>query len=354
MSIFRGITNLFGSRSLNKPTKNVLLITQKTEGANCGIGIIGKLIGKALSHSKKYNFVTVSCSDMATVDGFINDYRPIAIIYNYHDTTTPWMIKRSGFLSKYTPWVKSAGIISKYPQIKHIMLHHDFHQEKVDRFSPSLYHGFEYIICADPTLVGSDHVFPVNRLIPDCSIKPYVEKDRPVIGFQGFGAVHKGIHKIALKTVEEFDAAIINLHIPPAHWGTPLEGAIQRVNEVKAIVNNSGKKNIDVVFSHDILSTQDLISTMSQNTVNCYFNDYLDGAGLASSPDYALSARRPIALTKSHQFRNFLGITPSVFIEDNSLKDIISFGTDHLQGLYGSYSQSNVIEDYEKVIDKVT
>ena len=79
----------------------------------------------------------------------------------------------------------------------------------------------------------------------------------------------------------------------------------------------------------------------------------MDGAGLASSPDYALAAKRPIAVTKSHQLRNFLSISPSICIEDNSLKDIISFGIEPLKDLYQLYSEENVIKDYELTIEKI-
>lgn len=323
----------------SKLINNILFITQETKDKNCGIGLIGKLIGEALSNSKKYNFILKECNCIGDVDSLISAYNPAAIIYNHHDITTPWII-----YSNFT---------ERYANIKHILIHHDFHQQRINDFHPSAYFGFKYIICPDPTLIGSNNVFPVNRLIPNCKIKKYTEKDRPIIGFQGFGAVHKNIPKIALKTIEEFDEAIINLQIPAAYFGSSIHDAKQRVEEVKNIIKNSGKKYIDLIFSHDLLSTEDLVSLMSQNTINCYFNDYLDGAGLASSPDYALAAKRPIALTKSHQFRNFLNIFPSIFIEDNSLKDIINFGTDHLNSLYESYSEENIIKNYEDIITKL-
>lgn len=317
---------------------NVLFISQQVADNNCGIGIIGNLIGNALSTSKKYNFVFRKCSTKVLAKKIIEQFNPIAVIYNYHDISTPWIAK--------------CNLVNEYPNIKHIMIHHDFYQGRINTFNPNLYHGFKYIICPDPTLVGSDSVFPVNRLIPNCATEPYIEKDFPVIGFQGFGAAYKGIKKIALQVVKEFNEAVINLHIPIAHFGANAAQSNARVIEVQNVVKQSGK-NISVKFSHDLLSTEELVKMMSQNTINCYFNDYLDGAGLASSPDYALAANRPIALTKSHQFRNFYNIKPSIFIEDNSLKDIISFGTDHLQEMRRNYSIENVVKDYENVIDKI-
>jgi hypothetical protein len=103
---------------------------------------------------------------------------------------------------------------------------------------------------------------------------------------------------------EEFDEAIIRLHIPNSFYGDPNGwAAMQRVEEVKSIIR---KPNIKIQHSHNLLSTNEVIDFLNENTINCYFYDYLNGAGLASSPDYALATNRPIAVTKSHQLRNFL------------------------------------------------
>ena len=156
---------------------------------------------------------------------------------------------------------------------------------------------------------------------------------------------------INAEIIEEFDEAIIRLHIPDSRYGASIQEAYTRVEEVKRITKD--KPNIKIESSHELLDTQGIIDFLSQNTINCYFYDYMDGAGLASSPDYALAAKRPIAVTKSHQLRNFLSISPSICIEDNSLKDIILFGIEPLKDLYQLYSEENVIRDYELTIEKI-
>ena len=316
---------------------NIIFATQKNKDKLCGVGLIGKLIGESLLKSKKYNFNILYTDTIQDLVNKIEELNPISIIYNFSPVTTPW--------------AKDNTIKSIYKDIKHIMLHHDVHQNFINNYNPINNYNFKYVISPDTTLKSSENIFRVNRLIPNCNTKKYIENDIPVIGFHGFGASFKGIGKIANKVIEEFDEAIIRLHIPDSRYGASIQEAYTRVEEVKRITKD--KPNIKIESSHELLDTQGIIDFLSQNTINCYFYDYMDGAGLASSPDYALAAKRPIAVTKSHQLRNFLSISPSICIEDNSLKDIILFGIEPLKDLYQLYSEENVIRDYELTIEKI-
>ena len=318
--------------------KKILFVTQTLGHKQaCGVGLIGQLLGESLIKSKKYDFEVLFIDSEQDLKHKILASTPSAVIYNYHFTTTPWIRKQR--------------LRKKFSNIIHIMLHHDIHQQIIDSYTPRNNFGFKYLVAADPTLKGNDHVFLVNRLTPPCKPKTYVDRGIPVIGFQGFGLRRKGIHKIAEKVQEEFDEAVIRLHIPFSFYEDP-EGkeAKSRVAEVMSIIKKPG---IKVEASHDLLSTDKIIEFLGENTINCYFYDYLPGAGLASAPDYALSAGRPIAVTKSHQLRNFIGLSPSICIEDNSLKDIISFGLKPLENLHNSCTEESVLRDYETMLDKL-
>jgi hypothetical protein len=49
----------------------------------------------------------------------------------------------------------------------------------------------------------------------------------------------------------------------------------------------------------------------------------------------------------------YLGINPSICVEDNSLKTIIDNGFGPLIPLYEKYSPANVCHDFENIIKKV-
>ena len=179
-------------------------------------------------------------------------------------------------------------------------------------------------------------------------------------GFKQVGMKNKGGKQVPncvpeSWTQEEFDEATLRLHIPFGFYEDQIHGrkgsnALARAEEVRRIITKPG---IDVIITHDLLDTQQIINLLAQNTINCYFYDYLDGCGLASSPDYALAAGRPIAVTRSHQMRNYWDLKPSVLIENSSIREIIANGTAPLEPLYKAYSKESVWQDYSRILNRL-
>lgn len=149
----------------------------------------------------------------------------------------------------------------------------------------------------------------------------------------------------------EFDEAIIRLHIPFSFFGDP-HGlkAKERVREVQSIITKSG---IKVEATHEFKDDIEIVKWLNENDVNCYLYDYLDGCGIASSPDYALAACKPIAVTKSHQMRHMWNLQPSVLVEQNSLKTIIENGILPLKPLLDRYTHENIVKAYESMCDQL-
>ena len=322
--------------------RTILFVTQTLgDKAACGIGLMGDVTGKVLLQHPEFNFKMVYADTLNVVEDAILAHNPEAIIYNYAPGTTPWM--------------DHPHLRHTFPQIKHIRIMHDMSQSIADAYWPRFNHGWEYIIADDPSVKETQFVFTTNRLLPGKPTVSYVEPEKPIIGFQGFGPPHKGIARLAHQVQEEFDEATLRLHIPFGFYEDQVHGrkgsnALARAEEVKRIITKPG---IDVIITHDLLDTQQIIDLLAQNTINCYFYDYLDGCGLASSPDYALAAGRPIAVTRSHQMRNYWNLEPSVLIENSSIKQIIANGTAPLEPLYKAYSKESVWQDYSRILNKL-
>ena len=310
--------------------------------AACGIGLIGKLTGETLLAHPEFKFDLLYADDFGAVQNKVNEFNPAAIIYNYAPGTTPWMDHGQAHRDAMS-------------SIKHIRIMHDMHQGIANSFRPEHNHEWHYVIADDPTITETAHVFATNRLLPPGPTVSYVDTGVPIIGFQGFSSIHgeyKGIRKLAQQVALEFDHAVIRLHIPYGFYGDPNGQAAQaRVHEVQSIVAH--KPGIKISASHELLSTQEIIDLLATNTINCYFYDYLDGAGLASSPDYALAAGRPIAVARSHQMRHFWNLEPSILIEYTTLKQIIANGLEPLKPLYQAYSRDSVYRDYSRILKKI-
>jgi len=336
---------------LEKQKPVIGFITQKTGStadnysSYCGIGIRGKLTSDILTNyeSKKYKFITIYADGNGEIEDFIVKHKPSILIYNYHFITTPYLNDQT--------------LRQKYNDIIHIMIHYDVTQDMVNSFHPDNFCGFKHIITDNEKIVkpfkDGTGIFIVTRSPPPSLQIPNDDELRrdkiPIIGFQGFGFPHKGINRIAYKIQEEFDEAIFRLHIPSSFYGDPNgDSARQRVAEVQQIITKPG---IKIEASYDFLSDEEIVKWLNNNTVNCYFYDYLENSGIASSPDYAISARRPIAINNSRMFINLHDLTPSIEIEKNSLKQIIENGITPLLPIYEKYKPQNVVCDYENVCD---
>lgn len=305
----------------------------------CGIGIRGKLTSDILTNAKYSNFkyIQLMTDNNNELEQAINKFNPSVIIYNYHSITMPWLNDRS--------------IRNKYTNIKHIMIHYDLLQSHIDNFDSNLFEGFQYVITDNDKLItNNSNVFIVPRSIP-YSENIILDKNRddiiPKIGFQGFGFPHKGIHRIAHQIQKEFDEAIFRMHIPFSFYGDR-NGDIARniVFEIKQIITKPG---IKIEVSHEFLSDENIIKWLNENTINCYFYDYLHNSGIASSPDYAIAARRPIAINNSRMFINLHDLTPSIEIEKSTLKEIIQNGLVPLEPIYQKYTHERVCKAYDNI-----
>lgn len=324
----------------------ILFISQTTgkiddrTNSYCGVGLRGELTSNILikEQSIKYKFVREFLDSNHDLEIAIAKYKPSVIIYNYHSITTQWMNDRN--------------IRNRYTNIKHIMIHYDLQQSHIDTFNPEKFNGFNYVITDNETLnVDDTNVFKVTRSLPYTDIvADELRKDNiPIIGFQGFGLPHKGIIHIANQIQAEFDEAIFRLHMPFSYYvdrhGTQ---ARERIREIQNIIKKPG---IKVEVSHNFLSDQEIVQWLHSNTINCYFIDTMPGSGIASSPDYAIAARRPIAVNSSNMLKNLHNLEPSIEIEKNSLKQIIANGITPLLPIYNKYKQENVLRDYEHICD---
>ena len=305
----------------------------------CGIGIKGQLFINILKNSKKYNIIPCYVSSNAELEVEVLKYNPKIIIYNYNHVASTWFTDSS--------------LRNKYPNIYHILKHYDITQKLVTDFVATKFLGFNYFISDDNTLIGSDNVFITPRAIPEQNIISAPANIVPRIGFQGFAQPHKGILKLVSQVINEFDTAVIRLHLPLALYiHNHQRGTIAIMNAALDLVKNYPKINIEI--NHDFLDDEGIVTWLNQNDVNCYFYDYMDGCGIASSPDYAIAAKKPIAISNSHMFRNFNCISPSIIVSDtNKIKDIMSRGIEPLKPLYTQYSHQNLIKAHEVIFDKL-
>lgn len=319
--------------------QKILFVTQPGgEEAACGVFLIGRQYLNLLKESEKFKTIKVAPTAIEDIAVEITASKPLAVIINFHPVTTPW--------------ANVEELQKRFSNIPFIKFDHDMTQEMIDTYTPESNHGFQYCISPDPTLIKSNpYVFQINRLMGNGSPIEQPVKDCPWIGYQGFGFEHKGIQRIAEYAVKEFNKAIIRLHIPFSTYGDPAGHlARMQVERVRDIVKDT---NIIVSESYHLMSSVQLVQWLSQNDLNCYFYDDNSEWGIASAPDYAIAAQKPIAVTKSSQLRYVWKNVPSSVIENSSMTQIINDGFLPYENLYKKMSRENVMHELENLIEHI-
>lgn len=318
-------------------TSKVLMVTPTLgEKSACGVGLYGKLWSDQLIRMQNYNFNVLFTDSKEETISKIEYLKPDLIFYMWNFIASPWM--------------NDPEIRNKFPNIKHVAVHHDMNQHMIDNFDSENHNGgFEYAITVNPTLTGNKNVCVTTKFIPPGPNIEIKKNDIPVIGYQGFALNYKGIARLASIVNKEFDECIFRLHMPRSwfldNYGYEIE---HRKKEIEQIIT---KPNILVEYSHEMLETQDLVNWLSQNSINCYFYDNSPYSGLASAPDYALAARKPIAVSSSEYFKHFHKCEPSVVIDQpNTLKTIMNNGVEPLLEMYEAYSKDSFLKDWSNAI----
>lgn len=316
----------------------VLFVSQKNkEKQICGVHLIGERYFNALVAYSKHAIYRSLASSIPEIMYEIDHIQPNIVLVNFHVLTENWL--------------KIQKLKNTYPFIKFVKIEHDFTQEKIDSYNYLREQNFQYALCFDTSLQPSnENVFLLDRMY----VPGYPENDNPLqitIGFQGFGFANKGIHQIAQYVMKEFTNATIRLHIPFSYHGDYNgQQAKQRINEIKYLIANT---DIKLEYDHDFMSDEEMIHWLSKNSVNCYFYENTNKYGVASSPDYAIAARKPIAVFPTSQLRYIHHHVPSSDITKNSFSSIIQNGFNPYEHLYEKMQPKRVVAQIDQALEQI-
>jgi len=314
---------------MNK-SETILFISNKEN--QCGVYQFGYRIGSVIEKSRKYRFLYREISDKNSLKDLVFKENPGAIIYNHHPATLPWLDRH---------------VTCKFP-IPQIGIIHEVTQVVANSADNST---FDYHIAPDPTLLlRNPIVFKTGRLVASYNNR-FPTTEIPRIGSFGFGTDGKGLEYLVAKVQESFDVAEIRLHIPAANFGD-FDGKLGRnlVDRCKSLIF---KRGIILSASHEFLHESALLDFLGSNTCNVFVYNQMEGRGISSTPDYALGVQRPIAIRRTQMMRHLLDSSPSICLEDHTLREIIDFGTKPIRRFAYDWCEANLIWDYERIISKI-
>jgi SAM-dependent methyltransferase len=310
--------------------KTILFLSHREQ--QCGVYQFGLNIAKALESSKVFRFIFEKCSDASECHDIVRRTQPAGIIYNYHPTTMPWL--RNNIL--------------KLKNIPNIGITHEVTQRDADLATN---HFFDYHIAPDPTLVLKNPiVFKTGRLVLSYQNEQNISSI-PTIGSFGFGTPGKGFDKLVSTVQEEFDEAIVKLHIPFATFGDADGISARKIaTQCQLLVRKPG---IKLIVDHDFMDDDQVLDFLAANTLNAFLYEENNGRGISSVIDYALAVKRPIAITRSNMFRHITDTRPSICIENRTLKEIIADGVEPLSSYVREWCTENLLWDYERIVQTV-
>jgi hypothetical protein len=311
---------------------NVLFFNHKIE--NCGVYQYGKRLIEILLKDKEINYVYKEIECYNEYYNTLKENPAIkAVIYNYHSSTMSWL--NSTNIQKN---VKNVGIPHESPDFL-----------------------FDIILSIDPTICEIENRFSIPRPIYenieqlietpteneeiDEFIKKYTDTDIPIFGSFGFGFDNKGFDRIVKIVNEQYDRAVIKFVIPIAHFD-PEPNRIHRMREL--CINTNKKQGIVLMICHMFFSTTDILKFLKSNTMNIFLYDKMDGRGISSAIDYALSVKKPLGISDSFMFRNIY--SDEICLYKVSINQSMQSSLKYCEKFLNDYSNQNIINKINNIL----
>lgn len=313
----------------------VLFLNHKT--VNCGVYQYGKRVFEILQKDDDIRYIYKEIDSVHEYHAALSEHPDLAaIIYNYHEATMRWLHS-----STIQRTVKNIGIPHESPEnLFDVVCNIDPDvPESENRFSlpRPIYENIEDILSV-PCENESVHHF----------IHEYTNTNVPIFGSFGFGFHFKGFDKIVEFVNAQYDNAVIKLVIPISFYD-PNPNTNSNMREL--CIQKNKKPGIKLMITHDFFSTSDILKFLNSNTMNIFMYDKLNGRGISSTIDYALSSKKPLAISDSCMFRNVY--SDDICLYKRSIEQCLQASSDHCAVYVQKYSNALFIEKFKRIIDSV-
>lgn len=298
---------------------NILFVNSIQE--QCGVHSYGKRSYSILEKSTKYSFHYCEPQDALTYEWLVLRIRPVAVIFNFHVSTMTWLTDK------------------KYRDEKRYFLFHEGH--RLNNLNA------DYWLNVDCTESDHDNEYSILRPIIETSISHACNNGVPIIGSFGFSFGDKGFGRIVKMVNDQFDEAIIRLHMPRAFFGD--KDGEARAGVIPGCFNEIRKQGIKLEITEEWLDDDDLLMFLSENDLNIFLYDEMKGRGLSSVIDYAISIDTPLAINDSWMFRHIQN--PEINVANDSLQKIMDNGTWPTLKYRELWNNKNFLDKYEYILD---
>lgn len=292
----------------------------------CGVHAYGKRLYECLAPSTRMRWTYAEPPTEGALRALTRMPTPDAVIYN-------WQGGIGGFL---------AGAPFAWLKCPQILVYHDLDVNESK---------WSAILFSDPGMSsrGKWHSIgrPLGRIL-ERTLNPTL--GLPVIGVHGFMGAWAPL--VVERVLQEFPEAIVELHLPFATYGDA-DGRHARASAQRCQEMTQGT-NVAVNVNHEFMDEDLLLDWLNVSDINCYFRPKeMHWRGVSSATDLAIASGVPLAINKSSAFRHLHNLSPSICIEDLSLKKILENGVTPLKPLYSRWAPDVIREQVERVIESL-
>jgi len=165
---------------------------------------------------------------------------------------------------------------------------------------------FDGYIALDPSAHATDQIFPFPRPLqgdPRTSNPP--TRAKPVIGSFGFDTPGKGFELLVEAVNNEFDEAVVRVNIPRGTYtsSTDMIHNHDYASYIGQICQKIAKPGIEVQFTHDYMTPEQLLDWCADNDLNCFMYTRRQ-TGLSATTDQAIMSGRPLLTSSNDTFRH--------------------------------------------------
>lgn len=298
----------------------VLFVNHKQQ--QCGVYQFGKRIYELSRNSQNIHYDYIEVERLSDFEERINQFQPDCILYNWYPVTMSWLGEN---------WVQS------HKNYKHYFIFHDGNVRQ--NYDLYLFSGSE----------GKDISFKKSIILPRPLFsyrEEYPDNELMTVGSFGFGGWQKGFTRLVEIVNSQFDKAIINIQMPFAFFGDRYGNETRKVAD--ACRNLNTNPGVTLNIDHKFLSNDSTLRFLAKNDINVFLYKS-SNQGLSSVIDYALSVKRPIAITNDSMFKHIY--KPELDIDNFSLLEIKERGTAPLQEYYDKWNPDKFCGEMDKVYD---
>jgi len=299
----------------------------------CGVYQFAKRVFDLASKSQKISYFyreieygdpSTHISSRTAYYNVLTEIDPDYIVYNWHWDRMPWLREDD---------------LTSNKRSKHYFMWHD----------GSMMRGYDkYIFFGgldpDQTAVPVDKRILLPRPLYNYN-GVYPRNDLITIGSFGFAFLNKRFPDLVKLVNNEFDRAILNIHMTNPYFGDTPGNVLSEI--VSACNKNNTNPNIKLNINTNFVDDDAVLTFLAGNDINVFYYDLYRQVGLSSAIDYALSVKRPIAITNHTAFRHI--VSDEILIENNSIEAILNRGTRPIDKYYDIWDTNVFTLEMEKL-----